>query len=442
VPTRKSDEPDKGATPGADPAADPTTPDEAVPSPPSKANATTNREEAGSLSASAASLLGTVDGNALLDHLIDRLLKGSPRYTPAQIAEASGVERSVSRRLWRAMGLADVPDDVVAFTDLDLEALERTKVLVGQGDIQIDLIVQLARVLGLSTARIADSIVDFTLDRLATDAAGDAGASDASSRPNSPDQTGAPHQTGVPQRMGADDPDKAKMPLVNLLLEELDALVIYLLHRHLVDATARRLSTVGHGAASTNLAVGFADLVGFTALSQEVSDDQIVRLIERFETLSSNEVVAAGGRIIKMIGDEVMFSADESAGPEVALRLTETFTDPELPSLRVGLASGPVVSRSGDLFGPVVNLAARATAIAHPGSVVVSASIRDQLAGDERYTLRRLRPRRLKGLGFVELNVLRRAKGHEADPHDDDPHDAPHDASGEEKPTRQDLDDG
>ena len=180
------------------------------------------------------------------------------------------------------------------------------------------------------------------------------------------------------------DQIETDLPLVTLLMDELDELVVYLLHRHLVDATARRLSTVGDGATSTPMAVGFADLVGFTALSQE-------------------------------IGDEVMFSAAESEGPEIALRLAETFTDPELPSIRVGLASGAVLSRSGDLFGPVVNLAARATAIAHPGTVVVSSSIRDQVVDDERYTLRRLRPRRLKGIGFVELNVLRRAKGYEPD---------------------------
>lgn len=382
--------------------------------------------------ATSASILGDVDANALMDHLINRLLHGSPRYTPVQIAEASGVERDVSRRLWRAMGLADVPDDVVAFTQMDLDALERTKVLLGRGEIQMHLIVQLARVLGLATARIADSVVDFTLDRLVADSA--SGASDSGGKGTGKgrysgadigdtsfaggeatgDGRSSVEETGA-GRKATSDQIETEMPLVGLLMDELDELVVYLLHRHLVDATARRLSTVGDGATSTHMAVGFADLVGFTALSQEVGDAEIVSLIERFETLTSNEVVGCGGRVIKMIGDEVMFSAAESAGPEIALRLSETFTDPELPSIRVGLASGAVLSRSGDLFGPVVNLAARATAIAHPGTVVVSSSIRDLVVTDERYTLRRLRPRRLKGIGFVELNALRRAKGHEPD---------------------------
>ncbi|MDQ2727619.1 MAG: adenylate/guanylate cyclase domain-containing protein [Actinomycetota bacterium] len=365
------------------------------------------------LTPSAASLLAGVDANALMDQLFDRLLHGSPQYTPVQIAEASNVDRDVSRRLWRAMGLADVPDDVVAFTEMDLDALERTKVLLGQGEIQMHLIVQLARVLGLATARIADSVVDFTLDRLVADSAGD-GADSADGGEGGGGRVAVPRDGHQSRNVGAEQA-KTDLPLVSLLLDQLDQLVVYLLHRHLVDATARRLSAAGDGATAAQLAVGFADLVGFTALSQEISDAEIVSLIERFEALTSNEVVGAGGRIIKMIGDEVMFSAPESAGPEIALRLAKTFTDPELPSIRVGLASGTVLSRSGDLFGPVVNLAARATAIANPGTVVVSASIRDKVVDDERYDLRRLRPRRLKGIGFVELNVLRRAKGHEPD---------------------------
>lgn len=225
-------------------------------------------------------------------------------------------------------------------------------------------------------------MVDFTLDRLVADSASsasDAGEGRTSGKDGSSWEGGSSGEDGSSGEGGSSgkgretgsDQIETDLPLVTLLMDELDELVVYLLHRHLVDATARRLSTVGDGATSTPMAVGFADLVGFTALSQEIGDAEIVSLIERFETLTSNEVVGSGGRIIKMIGDEVMFSAAESEGPEIALRLAETFTDPELPSIRVGLASGAVLSRSGDLFGPVVNLAARATAIAHPGTVVV-----------------------------------------------------------------------
>lgn len=360
------------------------------------------------LTATPASLLTGVDATALMTELVDRLLGGPQRYTAHEIAEAAGVERDMSHRLWRAMGLADVPDDEVGFTELDLEALQRTKSLLGRGDIQMELVVRLARVLGLATARIADSVVEFTLERLIADYGDVARPSPDGHLSPETHSSGEAHHAGEP---GVDG-KPADLPLVSLLLGELDGLIIYLLHRHLIDATARRLATVveGEDGTSVQLAVGFADLVGFTALSQQLGDAAIVELIERFETLSSNEVVGAGGRIIKMIGDEVMFSSSEEAGPEIALRLAETFTDPELPSVRVGLASGAVLSRSGDLFGPVVNLAARATAIAHPGTVVVSPNVRDRLVDDERFQLRRMRPRQLKGIGVVELSVLRRSK--------------------------------
>lgn len=365
-----------------------------------------------------AGLLSSIDNDQLMQELVDRLLDGMPSYTPDQVAAIGGVDREVSKKLWRAMGLANVPDDEVAFTNLDIEALRRTRALLEREEIDVRLIVQLARTLGLATARIADSIVDFVLDRLLVEGSGDPCVdTDAPTVPEGipaspPGQANAGQGSAASQGGASGEAGDAE-PLISALLGELDELVVYLLHRHLVDATSRRLATVGEGATSQQLMVGFADLVGYTALSQELPDDEIVEIIDGFEALAADEVVGAGGRIVKTIGDEIMFSAGDDAGPEIALRLAEAFTSPDQPKVRVGLASGQVVSRSGDLYGPVVNLAARATALAHPGTVVVAPSVRERLADDERYTFRRLRPRRLKGIGFVELSALRRARGHQ-----------------------------
>jgi adenylate cyclase len=112
-----------------------------------------------------------------------------------------------------------------------------------------------------------------------------------------------------------------------------------------------------------------------------------------------------------MIGDEVMFSADPSVVPEIAVSLAETFDSPDVPSVRVGVAVGSVVSQSGDLYGPVVNLASRATMAARPGSVLISPSLAEMVADDDRYSVRPIRPHRLKGIGTVQLSVLRRAEG-------------------------------
>ncbi|MGH9060246.1 MAG: adenylate/guanylate cyclase domain-containing protein, partial [Acidimicrobiales bacterium] len=185
-------------------------------------------------------------------------------------------------------------------------------------------------------------------------------------------------------------------------------LVVYLLNRHLVDAAIRRLSYV-RSEPSTSLTVGFADLVGFTRLSQELRDAEIAELVEHFESIASDTVVANGGRVVKMIGDEIMWSAPSGRAPEIALLLTESFDGPDLPGVRVGLACGTVVTRAGDLFGPTVNLASRATGVAHPGTVLASSDLFEVVDADGRYRLKKLRPRRLKGLGLVELGVVQRA---------------------------------
>jgi adenylate cyclase len=75
----------------------------------------------------------------------------------------------------------------------------------------------------------------------------------------------------------------------------------------------------------------------------------------------------------------------------------------------VGLASGPLLERESDLYGPTVNLASRITAVAFPGTILVGEALRDQLAGIPGYRLKAMRPRHLKDLGRVPLWVLRRA---------------------------------
>ena len=106
-----------------------------------------------------------------------------------------------------------------------------------------------------------------------------------------------------------------------------------------------------------------------------------------------------------------MFTVDSpAAAAEIGLALAEgTRGADELSDLRVGLAHGPLLEREGDLYGPVVNLASRITAVAFPGSIVVSESLRDRLRDHPDYRRRSMRPRHLKDIGRVPLWVLRRA---------------------------------
>ena len=160
------------------------------------------------------------------------------------------------------------------------------------------------------------------------------------------------------------------------------------------------------------VAVGFADMVGFTMLSQHLADEELAAVVGRFEELAHDTVVALGGRVVKMIGDEAMFVVeDATSAAEVGLSLAEAYAGDELLSdVRVALAIGPVLVQDGDYYGPVVNLASRLVGVANPGTVLVSDEFRNALevGGAAGFEMRALRTRTLRDLGRVQVWKLSR----------------------------------
>jgi adenylate cyclase len=129
------------------------------------------------------------------------------------------------------------------------------------------------------------------------------------------------------------------------------------------------------------LAVGFVDLVGFTPYAQDVTSDELAGFVETFEARANDVVAARGGRVVKHIGDEVMFvETDVVTACDIALRLVETFGSQAGVSPHAGLGFGPVVARGGDYYGSVVNLASRIADLAVPGEVLVTGSVERVLA--------------------------------------------------------------
>jgi adenylate cyclase len=120
------------------------------------------------------------------------------------------------------------------------------------------------------------------------------------------------------------------------------------------------------------MCVGFVDLVGSTALAQRTSTSELGDVLSEFERIASEAVTMAGGRVVKLIGDEILFATEEtSAGCAIALRLAALFEEhPTVPPVRASVASGEVMMRDGDVFGPVVNLAARSVKLAPPSQVI------------------------------------------------------------------------
>jgi adenylate cyclase len=143
--------------------------------------------------------------------------------------------------------------------------------------------------------------------------------------------------------------------------------------------------------------IGFVDLVDSTSLSTALSPRVLVDLLVDFEVTASDLIAARGGRVVKLIGDEVMFVAvDPSTATDIGLALIETLAEhPVVPPVRVGVASGDVVLRDGDFSGAVVHLAARAVKVARPGSLLVDE--RTQARLDDRFRARLAGEFSLKG---------------------------------------------
>lgn len=293
------------------------------------------------------------------------------RYTLGELAEAAEMSTDQAERFWRAMGFPAVRRDERWFTQSDKEALSIVRGLIDLGLTDEEVAVQMTRVVGSSMARLAEAQIEAS-----------------STHPLDPATA-----------------ELAATAAVSYLTTQA-WLLEYVWRRHFEAAGRRRIMSPATSASGGRLlTVGFADLVGFTALSQQMTEAELAQVVHRFEEVAHDTVTALGGRVPKMIGDEAMFVVDDpGAGVEIGLKLAEQYADDELLSdVRVGVACGAVLPHEGDFYGPTVNLASRIVGIAYPGSVVSSADVHDSLVDQRRYAWRPLRLRNLKDIGRVQL---------------------------------------
>jgi adenylate cyclase len=163
-------------------------------------------------------------------------------------------------------------------------------------------------------------------------------------------------------------------------IESLDGVqaILQLLFRAHMAAATRRLRAARPRASvdTAPLAVGFVDLVGFTPLAQRMSPRELREVVERFEDTAHDVVTARGGRLVKVIGDEVMFIAvDPAVACDIALTLVERFAGDASVKPRGGIAVGDLLVRGGDYYGPIVNLAARVADLAVPAEMLVTQEV-------------------------------------------------------------------
>lgn len=284
------------------------------------------------------------------------LLGEEPSLTRVQVAERAGVPLELAVTLWHQLGFPHRGDDDIAFTGSDVEALRMSADLVEIGILPAESQAALVRTWGRSYARLAE----WQTTLLA----------------------------GLAVEGG--DPATALTELATDVLPRVEALQSYVWRRHLASAAQHLLQdTSTLTQAESRLSVCFVDIVGYTTHSKSLEEDALVEWIEGFEQIATGTVVDHGGRVIKTIGDEILFTADDpAAAAEIALALTERGLDEEdpFPAVRAGIAYGLVVNRLGDVFGPTVNIAARLTSVARPGTVVLDHGAYAALSGvDEPY---------------------------------------------------------
>lgn len=305
--------------------------------------------------------------------LAPRLIRpGVEQLSARDVAARAGMGLDEALALWRTVGLADLDPDEPVLSERVVDALQlfgAAKEIYGP-----EIVMQIARTLGASIARIAEALPPAFSARFA--------------------ETGEESEARIAQ---VDAELSATLPM---LVNAIDVLLRY----HLQAAIKRwLLNWTGTHSATQARGIGFCDLVGFTSFSQQLSNAELARYMDRFETDACEVVNSRGGRVVKLIGDEIMFTASDAGSVcDISVSLVDRFQDhPVLPQLRGGVAFGDVLSQEGDFYGPTVNLASRLVKLADAGAVLAPRSIEVALDADGDVTTAARGSHRLKG--FPEM---------------------------------------
>jgi adenylate cyclase len=297
------------------------------------------------------------------------------------VSAAAGVPEIEARALWTALGFPVVAPGEGTLARRDAEALETAMQLRDSGVVDGDTLLVLARAMGQGLARMAEAQVEVFRE--------------------------------LASGMTLEEANAAAVEAANEVLPRLEQLVVHVWRRQFAAAVSRAFAAGQEG--NPVVAVGFVDIVDFTASTRHWDNETLERLLERFERETSLRVTALGGRVVKTLGDEVMFVADDAVSAvEVALDTVAAHcADDALPDVRAGVALGPVLERLGDLFGQPVNLASRLVDEARPRSVLVDLAVVEELqaAGlaEGEYEISRLRKRSVRGYRSLTPYLLRRA---------------------------------
>ena len=327
------------------------------------------------------------------ERLEEILLDGKRVLDRREAAKLGGISTVSARKMWRALGMSQTNENDKAYTVSDAHALRMWAKPVADGLIDQDTALSLARAIGQTTDRLVvwqmETLVEF-----------------------------------LTEEKGLSDPEARRdaLQVVEDMIDPLQKMLTYSWRRNLAEVMGRLNVNVSDGLAMDNRqgwydssmplarAVGFIDLVSFTRLSQQMEPRQLANMVQEFQGMAYNIVATGGGRVIKTVGDEVFFAASTPlAGAEIAMTLMERVTAAEgLPQARVGFVWGRVLSRLGDIFGSSVNLAARLTAVADPGTIFTDEETARVLSASDDYVFEPRESISLHGLGETAVGEMKR----------------------------------
>jgi adenylate cyclase len=297
---------------------------------------------------------------------LDLNLRPRGPLTIGQVLDQLSIERSTATRLLTALGMTTDPSEPVTTEEAEaIRLFVASTALVGE-----EAAVQLARVTGSAMAKVAETLVgsfrlQFEIPRL---------------------------ESGVRYIDLIKEYSDITQSLLPAFVSSLDALL-----RQQIVAVAKRMWSTDEEHSTVTLwrTVGFVDLVGYTEVTGSLSARDLAGVLIDFDERTAQAVRQGNGQVIKMIGDEAMFATEDPADAcRISLDLVAASDNPQAPPVRVGLATGEMVSVFGDLYGPDVNLAARLVAAAEPETVVVSRRTAD---GAPSFVFEALPSRPLKG---------------------------------------------
>jgi adenylate cyclase len=275
-------------------------------------------------------------------------------------ADRTGLEPALIQRMWGSLGFP--AGSRQGFTDDDLELLEYAAAVLQTG-FPLVAFLQLIRVYGQALAQIADAEVKlfhlYVHEPLMRD--------------------------GVPGLEMAEEMETLAADLLPLAAPMMDGLHRRLLRHFVEQDVIGHMETEGDfDLGRLRVAIGFADLAGYTRLTEEAGEEQAVDVVERF-VAGVEATLPDDARVVKTIGDEVMVvGSDAAALVDWAVGYQRLAANAR-PRPRIGMHSGAALYRDGDYYGRAVNLAARVAARAAGGEVLVTRPVMDAAGSHLRF---------------------------------------------------------